>query len=372
MLRDNFALFASTLNEAEVDFHIGVTTTHMLSREEYSFEPVAQPGHLQSTPQPIPGYDYSCYYGVNPDGSLDTSSLEPVLDAIRTAVACTTNPASHQDLLNPDIAALRCALDWARWGCSQDQALPRADFFPKPADYREIPKVLRAVDYGDGSGNIDLARLQADFACISLVGTLGYGIEKGLGAVVRAVHPDMTGGPSGDPAIHPNAGFIRADARTSIIMISDENDCTHDGGVNERTSCGVAECTFRENDPNSPLIPVAKLKSDLLDNLAASKGLPRVSPDDVIVASIHGPDQRYTEARPAECDAGWNIPVSCASTRGVAYSGHRYDAFIRQFPHHFPEAVGPSGPVAGLICEDFAPLLTTIAQFYDPRKHCGP
>ncbi|MBA2662708.1 MAG: hypothetical protein H0U74_10465 [Bradymonadaceae bacterium] len=363
-LRDNFESFIEILGEIDLDFHIGVTTTHMLTREEYLFEPVALPGHLQSTPQPIPGYDPSCYYAVNADGTLDHSSLEPVLDAIRTAVSCTRNPASHSALLNPNINELRCALDDARWGCAPADIKPRSDFFPRPADYRDIPKFLESSKFRDAAGRLDIARLQGDFACISMVGTLGYGIEKGLGAIVRAVNVDLTGGPDGDPATHPNAGFLRPDARTGIIIVTDENDCTHDGGVNERTSCGVAECTFRENDPNSPLVPIETLKKNLLENLASSKGLSTVSPNDVLVASIHGDDQRYKEARPAECEAGWNIPISCASTKGVAYSGHRYGAFVSSFPQYFPKSTDTNGNPEGLICGDFGPALQEIANLF--------
>ena len=43
-LRDNFNLFIEKLNETNLDFHIGVTTTDM--NPDYVLEPVASPGRF--------------------------------------------------------------------------------------------------------------------------------------------------------------------------------------------------------------------------------------------------------------------------------------------------------------------------------------
>lgn len=50
IIRDNFRRIIEGL-DANLDFHIAVTTTHMDS--SYPLEPVAAPGLLQSTPQPV-------------------------------------------------------------------------------------------------------------------------------------------------------------------------------------------------------------------------------------------------------------------------------------------------------------------------------
>jgi hypothetical protein len=356
VLRDNFDRFIDGLDEAGLDFHIAVTTTHMMEPSSYPFEPVALPGHFQSTPQPVPGFDPACYYDLDANGAPDPQAgSQPVLDNIRAAVECTADPSQWQHLLTPDITALRCALHASYWSCSSGEVRPREEFFPPQGAYRSIPKVLRASDYRNGAGDLDVARLRRDFACMSLVGTRGYGFEKGLLAAVTALSPGLLSG--------PNSGFLRNDAMTGIIFVSDENDCSHDGTLNERASCGVAECTFRENEPDSPLLATDGLKAELLDNLSRVKNR-EVHLSQVLVASFHGRYQRYLEPRPEPaCSPGFDIPYSCGSSLGRAYSGHRYDEFIRQFPRHYPTAQADQ-PLPGLICGDFGPKMGELASFF--------
>src|SRR6056297_1738773 len=47
--------FVNILVDLEIDFHIALTTTHM--EDDDPLEPLARPGHFQSTPQPIPRQD---------------------------------------------------------------------------------------------------------------------------------------------------------------------------------------------------------------------------------------------------------------------------------------------------------------------------
>ncbi|MFU8806515.1 MAG: hypothetical protein ACNA8W_22075 [Bradymonadaceae bacterium] len=362
ILREGFESFIEILADIDLDFHIAVTTTHMVTHEQYPFETVALPGYLQSTPQPVPGFDSTCYYELNPDGTLDTSSMAPVLENIRIAVECTSDPSQYSHLLNPNQRALQCALDAARWGCDSaetDDNSPE-DYFPPRTAFREIPKVLRAEDYRDANRALNIDRLRADFNCMSMVGTRGYGFEKGLLSVVTALSPELTaeGG--------PNEGFLRPSARTGIIFVSDENDCSHNGELRENSACIVAECTFSENE-GKYLIPVDTLKASMMSNLAASKGVASVDEENVIVASIHGRYQRHTEPRPATCEETNNkIATSCASVLGQAYSGHRYDAFVRQFETFFPRPTGndPNAALPGLICDDFTPALVDIANLF--------
>lgn len=365
LIRDNFERFVDTLTSIDVDFHIGVTTTHM--PDNYPLEPVAKPGHLQAKPQPIPGFDASCYHKLSPDGQIDRSDFEPVVEAIGLAVDCTQDPGQFANLRNPSPQDLRCAFYPNEAGACPNGPVARESLFPPLAAYRSLPKVLRAQDYRQPDQSLDIPRLKRDFACMSMVGTRGYGFEKGLSVVVRAVHPDLTGGPTGDPASFPNAGFLRQDARLGIIFVSDENDCTHNGSLNEQTSCGVAECSFRDNmgSANSPLVPVRELKGQLMQNLRASKGR-QVAEDEVLVASIHGQYRVFSQERPAECASGYNIPPSCASLQGIAYSGHRYEEFLRLFPNFFPspDRDSPELPLDGLICSDFGPAIEDIANFF--------
>ena len=251
---------------------------------------------------------------------------------------------------------LRCSYDLARWSSTLDCTdIPDQDsFFPDPADYRDVAqgrKYLRAEDYRKSDNTLDVERLQADFACASMVGMRGDGFEKGLTAIVQAVSPELTGGPDGDPAEFPNAGFLRPDARMGIVIFSDENDCSHDGTLNEMHTCGSAICDMAENWDQSPLIPVNLLKDSLMENLKHSKGVDAVLTDDVLIASIHGTHQPYPYPGPSEgssssaeeleeCSASWTFPASCTSLKGTAYSGHRYDAFMRQFASIYPPIPG--------------------------------
>lgn len=377
-LRENFGTFINNLAKNDLDFHIGITTTHDPADPAHSFEPIALAGHLQVTPQPIPGFDPSCFYPTNESGDpVYSAAMEPILDAIKTAVACTKDPDAHISLLTPDMDQMRCSFQPARWSTTLDctGAPARTSYFPDAADYRDVAqgrKYLRSEDYRKADNALDVERLQADFACASMVGTQGHGFEKGLSAIVRAVSPELTGGPSGDPAAFPNAGFLRPDARTSIIIVSDENDCSHDGTLDEAHTCGSSICEMAENWESSPLIPVSALKDSLIENLASSKGLEQVSADDVLVASIHGTYQPYPhsgpipDGQPDECAPGWALPTSCASHKGVAYSGHRYDAFMRQFESMYPLIPDSDheAAVAGLICEDFGPAFVDIANMF--------
>lgn len=382
-LRDNFREFIDILAEIDLDFHLGVTTTHdLLPEDDRSYEPIALTGHLQVTPQPLPGYDTSCFYRVDDNGQIQRDEpMDPILDAIRGAVECTKDPAAYASLLTPDMDELRCTFDVSYWrptlGCTAPRL--RESFFPNPEDYRDVAngrKYLRAEDYRNEDRTLRIDDLRQDFACASMVGMLGSGTEKGLKAIVEAVGTELTGGQGADPALFPNAGFLRPDARTGIIIVTDENDCSHDGTLDEMHTCGSSLCEMSENWVPSPLIPVADLKDRLMENLAASKGTD-VSMDDVLVASIHGPYQPYphsgptpdgqkSEEEPNECGIGWSIPTSCASLKGVAYSGHRYDGFMRLFDKSFPKAPANrlDAPVAGLICEDFGSTLQDIANLF--------
>lgn len=375
LLREGFADFVEILGEVNLDFHIGVTTTHFVDDSvDGGREPVAQPGYLQSTPQPLTGSNRTCYYGLNEDGSVNTNDLTPVLDSIATAVGCTTNPGDYQDLLNPDFTELRCAIDGFSFEeeCGGDTRDPES-FFPPPSAYRPIPKVLRAQDYTSEQGVLDVARLSEDFACMSLVGVRGFGFEQGLSAVVRAFSPELTGGPDGDPSQYPNAGFVRPDAQTGVIFVSDENDCSNDGTLDYQSTCLVSECTYQENlGEDGALLQIDTLRDELLANIAASRGVDSVDPNsEVIMASIHGRDSRFTRPRPQECGPPTqnpedHVPISCASVNGEAFSGHRYAEFISAFDISFPKKPSEDAPMTGLICSDFTPALEEIARLFEP------
>ncbi|MEZ4458114.1 MAG: hypothetical protein R3E66_00010 [bacterium] len=392
VLRDNFTKFIDELNQTNLDFHIGVTTTHMIS--VYAPEPVASPGRLQSTPQPIPGFDQSCINGVNAQGQIIEGDFGPIRAAIAQAVECMATP--DPSAYNWSDAEIDCAAN-ERPNCSipgvcDAGSCVKGSLFPPPSSYRNIPKVLRSADYKNGNV-LDVARLTSDFACASLVGTRGYGVEAGLAAAVEAVSPINTGGAAdGDPTMidtsAPNHGLIRRDANFALIFVSDENDCSNNalltidelkdptrGIIDVQQACSVDQCEFENvegKEATSLLLPVERLKEQLIANLSATKGRDDVGEAEILVASIHGNSKRFKAADvPAACDANSNqayVTPSCASLNGVAYSGDRYERFLRTFPvgNYYPEPVptAPDTALTGWLCNgDFGPALEAIGQF---------
>lgn len=378
-LRNNFELFIEKLNETNLDFHIGVTTTDM--NANYVLEPVAEPGLLQSTPQPVPGFDRSCHTAVDEDGIPIAGDYQPIRDAIAAAVSCMQTPDdSFNSVSNADI---ECALyatpqgcSIARAGCGGTTPCTAEDLFPDPGSYRDIPKVLRSSEYKTGA-TLDIARLKADFACMSLVGTRGYGIEKGLSAAVEAVKLENTGGAAGATTADttkPNHGLIRPDARFALVFVTDENDCSHDGSLREDTACGGDVCEFANKEGvDSGLIDPVVLKDEFMTALRATKGEAGITDADVLVASIHGTFKRFTGDIPtdAECAAPEYQPVgpSCATNLGVAFSGDRYERFLRAFPdgQYFPKPnpMATTDALTGYMCRgDLRPALTAIGDFF--------
>ncbi len=330
-----------------------MTTTHVPGEDaNYNQEPIAQAGHLQSTPQPLPGFDNVCL-GTYDVASRTYSDLGPLRDALAIAVECMAEP--EPALLEVTDAQLNCALpDSSRPGCTDevggvdrdgDTFFTINDVFPQFDEYRAIPKVLRAQDYTT-DGVLDVARLRADFACMSMVGTRGYGIEKGLQAAVAAVDPVLTrdGG--------PNAGFLRQDSSFAVVFVSDENDCSHDGGIAEFGQlCRGAICDYENaadlrGEPSN-LTPLPTLARRLRTNLADSKGRNLFS-NEVLVASLHGGWRPFDGPMPAcaqgDADDRPEVPSACSSADlGVAFSGDRYDRFMRQFPRYYPNGVTGAG-----------------------------
>ncbi len=383
ILRNNFNLFIEQLDRTNLDFHIGVTTTDM--NADYPLEPVAQPGYLQSTPQPVPGFDRSCHTAVTDAGEQIQGNYQPIKDAIKAAVDCMATPDTS--LLDPTNADIECALYGEPAGCSIARAgcggagdpCQSEDLFPDPSSYRAIPKVLKSEDYKNGA-TLDVDRLKADFACMSLVGTRGYGIEKGLEAAVAATDPELTGGAAGaddaDPTA-PNHGLIRQNSRFAVVFVTDENDCTHDGSLDETTPCGGDVCEFANREAlgaDSPLVDPAVLRESLVDNVKATKNEADFGDADTLVASIHGNYRRYDQATPPtsdQCSAAEydGIQPSCATALGVAYSGDRYERFLREFAagqyYPAPAPQNPDAPLTGWMCTgDFRPALEAIGEFF--------
>ncbi len=395
VLRENFQTFIQQLTRTTINFHIGVTTTHVPpSNFPGSVEPVSIPFQLQSTPQPVPGSAPEC------TGTLD-NGFGPIRDTITVALSCLADPADSAPFESWTDVQINCALRRQTAGCPTVDANPEIDtngdgafdvfdLFPQSNQYRAIPKVLRANDYRLENGTIDEARLDADFGCMSLVGTRGFGIEKGIQAVVNALDPALTGGAfedvenmAYDPAA-PNHGLIRKDSGLAVIFVTDENDCSSDTLDIFADACGERSCDYYNSsaipDEQSPLWSISFSKERMLEHLNATKGRV-VSDGELLMASIHGQANRPTGPLP-ECPAGMEQPLAsptCSSpTLGSAYSGDRYERFIRSFTNFYPNAntlaALASGQITdpqdlsvtelGLLCgDDFSEALSAIGQF---------
>ena len=229
VLRENFDKFIGELQTTNLDFHLGLTTTDM---REIG-------GNLVNVPNPIPGADPSCLEAVDASGNVIQGDYSPIRDALQAATACLKEgvDATRYNWSDEDI---RCAVEGTAGctitgvACTGEMCDP-SHLFPPADAYRPIPKVIRSAEYELPGGALDVARLKADFGCMSLVGASGWGLEAGLAAAITAVSPDMTGGPAGAPEATPgvdptapNHGFIRQDARFALVFVTDENDCSID------------------------------------------------------------------------------------------------------------------------------------------------
>jgi hypothetical protein len=137
----------------------------------------------------------------------------------------------------------------------------------------------------------------AFFENITGIGTEGYPIERGLSAAVAAVTPPL--------ATHENDGFIRDGANLSIIVVSDENDCSDGGGLvgDDQEAC------YQEADQ---LIPVPQFAT----NLWASK----TSPRDVTFSAVVELDSDDGYAACGEASTGHRYLKLAAMTGGITRS----------------------------------------------------
>lgn len=437
-IRENFMLFIEDIVDKNIDFQMGITTTHMV---QSSNDQLARPGYLQAIPQPVNSTAEGC-------GGTPEDEYRPVRVNIEQAIQCTKEPEKWAHLRDVTPEEIGCALaPPSSRGEHCDPDVRLHELFPTTPDggrvgyatpeednpYRSLPGdgskvVLRSSDYRDEQGRLSeeaLEELKADFACMSLVGTQGDGFEKGLASVVHAVSPEMTGGtvenplPGGESA--PNHGLIRDNANFALVFVTDENDCSDYGlfagdgavpdstpftdesgnpitrAVNHRTPCQDTVCSIYNSPdfPNTPLIGTEELADRMLENLSATKG-EDVNRDGVVVTSIHGEYSRYGEsyptdteledaldaaheddrdtirenydkilANPNECELPTGLEghyeplaerITCATEElGTAYSGDRYERFLR---HFHPDRVLPALPssenvhMPGLICND--------------------
>ncbi len=376
-IRDAAPDIFETLDDAERDFHIAVTTPHGLDDElphpGDDVDPVARAGYLQSEPQPVPAFDDQyCLYGKDSSGEPVEGDFSRFDTLLEDAIECTQDPEEHQHLLDYDEDLLQCAIydpnilsqDEFEANCDEEQDYPALkEFFPDRESYRDIPTVLRAEDYRD-DGQLDVDAVAADFRCMSFVGSKSIHTRQGLAMTARALSPEMTGAPdSADDA--PNAGFIRPEAETSLVFVSNRNDCSHDGALDEPTDCGQGQCAIAEHH-GGELVSVEELADRVVENLTASKGAEELADSDIHVASVHGDSQRLDPVNvPEQCPEGGyfdGLDTTCSTGNYIATSGHRYGDFLQQFSEHYPNS-DENDSVEGLICDDVTNTFTSRELF---------
>lgn len=398
-LRRNFRSFMETLDEANIDFNMGITTTEF-DPPSRSTDPVARPGELQATPHPPVSFFNAC------------NQTEAVRRQINAAVACTKNPSQFSDLKDASDELINCALnnqDCAAVGKDPDE-FSRVDLFPcaykkgsrceSRQEFQDVyrspeydDKILRAADYRKSDGTLEIDKLKRDFSCASYVGTRGSTFEMGLKAAARALSPVKTGGPVGNAYAKntevpdrlkgegetsktlgpeaPNHGLLRSDAPTAVLIVTDENDCSSpDLRVQLGEGCGQLNCYFPQSEDweeslwyedqddqgKTLLNPVGELADRLRANIADSKRVGSLSKEDLVVASMHGNYEPYDAKLPSSLSCTvqeqQNLSATlevCNTGRGSAKSGDRYSDFLADLKSDGFE-VAPDPPREGFMC----------------------
>ncbi|TDP73889.1 hypothetical protein [Bradymonas sediminis] len=337
-IRENFERFIDQIAAQNIDFQLGVTTTHMDSSN--ATEPLSRPGYLQAYPQPVPTSIGRCSGDAGDPGD-PMDGYEPVRTNIELAIQCSKDGEDKWgDLRNvTDQEIFQAYEAFQAYKLFPTTPSGQEPFYDTPeADnpYRTIKGdnklVLHSEDYRDATGQLDVDSMRADFACMSLVGTTGTGAEKGLAAAVHALSPEMTGGtveaPLENAAEAPNHGLLRENANFALVMVTDENDCSDYGlfagegalpdttpfydeagnpierAVSKAVSSPDVVCAMW-NDPalveTTPLISTEALAQRLKENLSSSKGK-EVNEKAIVVTSIHGDYRRYGEDYPTDSD----------------------------------------------------------------------
>jgi hypothetical protein len=112
---------------------------------------------------------------------------------------------------------------------------------------------------GDGSVFMDsnFEDAASRFAFRVRLGDEGSPVERGLEASWAAISSPL--------ASHDNAGFLREEARLAIIYVSDDEDCSHEGGLPLESSEACAADPASLVDVSDYLVRYEGLKADPLD-----------------------------------------------------------------------------------------------------------
>ena len=228
-----------------------------------------------------------------------------------------------------------------------------------------------------GKTNFDPGKSLADaLACVAPQDDVGCRFPLPFASVLRALGADDK------PAPPENAGFLRPGAFLSIVLVTNQDDCSAPAG----TSIFDPESMYVD-DPLGPLTtfrcaeyglkcggvnpsrttagPLAGCQSSedgillkLSDVVSRLKAL-KADPNMILVAALSGPPEPFTveldpPGLPADPHPWAALTPSCASADGLvsARPGVRVEQWVYAFGHN---------GVLAQACDDFATSLRTIA-----------
>jgi hypothetical protein len=322
----------------------------------------------------------------------DSSSMRPIQASLAASVSQFVNGLKGAAGGLPDLhlAVISSSLGAGAFGdvpgCGQGAPGDDGGSFQHRAGCGLNPGANFITASADGSANNFSGDLAGVFGCLAQLGDGGCGFEHQLESVRQALIR------ASDPMDQQNGGFLRDDAYLSIVMLTNEDDCSVPansqlfdtsvtslsdkpplGGLwsyrcNEfghrcdqpmpHTTVGLPAmltgCMSKENtDGLYHLTPVA----DFVDFLGRLKS----DPNRVSVAALMGPPSPYVvTARTAQLASGGTelqpqVEHSCSLGSGV-----NADPSIRLT--QWLEAFGPNGTAENICVDDLGPAVTRIAN----------
>ena len=169
-------------------------------------------------------------------------------------------------------------------------------------------------------------------ACNVVLGEEGDNFESGLEAVRYATH-----GPHAE-AGQANDGFIRNDARFVVVVVSDENDCSHDNDLNRSDP---NECEWSRDSLISMDVYVGESNSYFNAVKAHHAG------DPVDFVAVVGPDDGLVFERP-------EAPQPVCASNGNAFNGRRYIQVVN--------SMGDRGGYFSVCTQRYEAVLTNILE----------
>ncbi|HXI54760.1 MAG TPA: hypothetical protein VNO55_01790 [Polyangia bacterium] len=355
--------------------------------------------HPLAPPAPFPSRQITKFTTINPSSKLDVVFM---IDNSPSMIEEQTNlirnfPAFMQELQNATPAGtldVHIGVISSDLGAGDQATVCKAGgdngtFQHQPRGNHGACKALPRGSFiiaGPGGNNFD-GPIEDVFSCIAELGTNGCGLEHQLASLRRALGGDPT-----TPMPAENAGFLRADARLGVVLISDEDDCsappdtdlftgerdklTDRYGALESYRCNefghlcggsppprkvdvtLQDCESNET-PSTRLIPVG----DMVKFFHSLK--PNAS--DLVVATITGPNMPYgTELSAPNELSGANeryvkIKPACSSANGTADPAVRLQQFTKAF--------GANGITRSICTDTFAQVMRDIAIIIAPSRN---